>query len=307
VGAGRIPGAAIVLAAILAIVPTAGARPDASGAPLKPQPCKGTVGGLLGVSKTGTPQPEPLCGTGGKDSLTAVGGGDTVWGYQGDDQLKARNAKVDLVYGGPGADTGAFDACDTVYEVETQQASAPSCPGVKTRSLAAVAGTAPLPLSSPVLECADDPNVPGGWRVRFIKPPGMRAIDVSEQVDWQYVAWQAVLKRWDGATWKTYRTFKWLWDLTYDRQVTSFPGNVWRRFDTNELYQYYMIVSEPGTYRVSVRYHWYEGDGGEQAADGFYIVKKHYGDFESPDRRACVFPEPAPPAEPPPPPPPAAR
>ena len=83
--------------------------------------------------------------------------------------------------------------------------------------------------------------------------------------------------------------------------MTSFPGNFWRRFDTNERYVYYIPVTRPGTYRLSVRYHWYEGDGGQQAADAFKIVTKHYGDFESPDRRACVFPEPAPPAEPPPP------
>jgi len=306
VGAGRISGAAIVLAAILAIVPTAGARPDASAPPPKPQPCKGTVGGLLGVKKTGTAEPEPLCGTGGKDSLTAVGGGDTVWGYQGDDELKARNGKVDLVYGGPGTDAGAFDSCDTVYEVETKQPSPPSCPGVKARSTAAAGQASALPYASPIIECADNPKVPGGWRVRFIKQPYMRAIDASAAVDWQYVAWSPVVARWDGAKWTTYTKINWLWDLTYDTQVTSFPGNFWRRFDTNERYQYYIPISKPGTYRVSVRYHWYEGDGGEQAADAYTLVKKHYGDFESPDRRACVFPEPAPPAEPPPPPPPPA-
>ena len=306
--AGRIPGAAIVLAAIFALVPIAGARPDASSAPPKPQPCKGTVAGLAGVSKTGTAQPEPLCGTGGKDTLTAVGGGDTVWGYQGDDQLKARNGKVDLVYGGPGADAGAFDACDTVYEVETQQAGAPSCPGVKGMSVAA-AGATPAPWwSNPIIECSANPESPGTWRVRIIKQPSMRAIDVSSAVDWQFVAWSAVLKRWDGTAFKDYKTSRWLWDLTYDRQVTAFPGNFWRRFDTNERYFFYFSVPEPGTYRMSVRYHWYEGDGGERAADEFRIVTKHYGDFESPDRRACLFPAPAGPPEPPPPPPaPAAR
>ena len=176
VGAGRISGAAIVLAAILAIVPTAGARPDASAPPPKPQPCKGTVSGLLGVKKTGTAQPEPLCGTGGKDSLTAVGGGDTVWGYQGDDQLKARNGKVDLVYGGPGTDAGAFDSCDTVYEVETKQVDPSACAGVKGMSVAAAAGTPTPWWSSPIIECADNPETPGTWRVRIIKQPSMRAI-----------------------------------------------------------------------------------------------------------------------------------
>jgi RTX calcium-binding nonapeptide repeat (4 copies) len=301
---GHIPGAAIVLAAILA-VPIAGARPDASAPPPKPQPCKGTVGGLLGVSKTGTAQPEPLCGTGGRDTLTAVGGGDTVWGYQGNDQLKARNSKVDLVYGGPGTDAGAFDACDTVYEVETQQAGPPACPGVKARSLAAAGQTAPLPFGSPIIECVQNPEDPAKWRVRFIKQPTMRAVDVSDAVDWQYVAWSPVLFRWDGATWKRYVTHRtWLWDLTYDLQVSAFPGNFWRRFDTNVRTFLWFNVSKPGTYRVSVRYHWYEGDGGEQAADGYFRVKKHYGDFQDPTRRACVFPEPTPPAEPPPPSPP---
>ena len=157
VRAGHIPGAAIVLAAILA-VPIAGARPDASAAPPKPKPCKDTLGDRAGVSKTGTPQPEPLCGTNERDTLTAVGGGDTVWGYQGNDRLRARNSKVDLVYGGPGTDAGAFDACDTVYEVETQQADPPACPGVKPRSLTAAGQTPSLPYSGPIIECDDNPE-----------------------------------------------------------------------------------------------------------------------------------------------------
>jgi hypothetical protein len=246
--------------------------------------------------------------TDGEDRLSAVGGGDILWGYLGDDKLNARNGKVDLVYGGPGVDSGSFDACDTPYDVESKQANAPVCPGVKTRSLAVAGQAAPLPIGAPVIECDDDPKAPGAWRVRFLKQPTMRAIDVSNAVDWQYVAWQTVLKRWDGTTWKVHHSSMWLWDLTYDLQVTSFPGNIWRSFNTNEYYKYYLPVSRPGTYRASVRYHWYEGDGGARAADGFYIVTKHFGDFEDPTRRACLFPEPAPPpAAPPPPPPPAAR
>ena len=76
------------------------------------------------------------------------------------------------------------------------------------------------------------------------------------------MAWQAVLKRWDGAASRTYRSSMWLWDLIYDLQVTSFTRNVWRRFDNNEPYLYQMPVSQPGVYGVSIRYHWYEGDGG---------------------------------------------
>jgi hypothetical protein len=299
-------GAALVLSAVCAVLTsaasTAGAGRHAAGAspPPKPQPCKGTVGGLLGVVKSGTASPEPLCGTGGRDRLTAVGGGDTVWGYQEDDVLKARNGKVDLVYGGPGADSGAFDKCDTVYEVEVVQPDAPACAGVKERTLAARRASAPGPYWHPVIECVDNREVPGQWRVKFIKQPTMRAIDTTDAVDWQFVAWTPVLYKWDGTEWKLKSTHRrWLWDLTYDTQATAFPGNFWRSFETNERLFLWFNVSEPGTYRIRIRYHWYEGDGGEPAADWSSFAKKHYGDYEDPTRQSCVFPAPtAPPPAP---------
>src|SRR5262245_30348123 len=170
--AGRIPGAAIVLAALLAIVPTAGAGQHASAPPSMPQPCMGSTGAKGPVTKAGTASPDLLCGSREKDTLTAVGGGDTLWSYQGDDQLNARNGKVDLVYGGPGTDKGAFDACDKVYAVETQQASPPVCPGVRTRSLAGAAGDR-VPYRSPAIECVKRSS--GGFLVRFINQPTMRA------------------------------------------------------------------------------------------------------------------------------------
>lgn len=232
--------------------------------------------------------PEPLCGTGGADRLTAVGGGDTVWGYHGNDALRARNGKPDLVYGGPDADSGAFDQCDRVYEVERSEGGAKACAGVRPRSLAATTQEPPLPRSSPVVDCTTD--VSGAWRVRFLRDPVMRALDATAEIDWQFVAWNPVLYRWDGAKWVRYREHaQWLWDMTYDRQVMSFPGNFWRRYSDNERTFLKFVVREAGSYRVAVRYHWYPGDGVPER-DAGYFATRHYGDYEDPTRRFCIFP-----------------
>lgn len=301
-GARRKRLAALTLTAVLAVVLSASAGAGRrqpvgaqAGPPPKPQPCKGTVGGLAGVVKSGTAAPEPLCGTGGADRLTAIGGGDTVWGYHGRDTLRARNGKPDLVYGGPDADSGAFDACDRVYEVERAEPSPPACAGVRPRSLAARAQEAPLPRSSPVIECTTD--VSGAWRVRFLRDPRMRAIDATPEIDWQFVAWSPVLYRLNGDRWVRYREHSlWLWDLTYDQQVASFPGNFWRRFSDNERTFLKFVVQEAGSYRVAVRYHWYAGDAVPERDVG-YFATKHFGDYEDPTRRFCVFPAlPEPPA-----------
>jgi hypothetical protein len=286
--------------AALVLLPAAFSRADQTTTPPKPQPCKGTVSGLVGVKKDGTAQPEPLCGTGGKDTLTAVGGGDTVWGYQGDDELRARNAKPDLVYGGPGGDRGAFDACDRVYEVESVQTGAPACPGVRERSHAARAQER-LPYRSPAIECVRLNS--GAFRVRFINQPTMRAFDTTDAIDWQFVAWRPRLYKLDGTTWKAVRWNIWLWDLTYDEQVRSFPGNFWRHLTTNERTFVWFTVKEPGAYRVAVRYHWYVGDGVPERAASYWVTR-HYGPYQDPAQRACLFPAPAapPPTEPPPPP-----
>jgi|SRR5687768_2719544 Ca2+-binding RTX toxin-like protein len=55
-----------------------------------------------------------LKGLAGDDTITALGGNDTLWGGNGVDQLLAMNGAVDVVDGGNGLDTGTTDPTDDV-------------------------------------------------------------------------------------------------------------------------------------------------------------------------------------------------
>ena len=58
-----------------------------------------------------------VLGTSGNDRLAAHGG-DTVCGLEGNDVIRARNGKKDVIDGGPGTDTAIVDRIDVVRHVE---------------------------------------------------------------------------------------------------------------------------------------------------------------------------------------------
>lgn len=287
--------AAAFALSILLLAVGAAAHPSAdpptayNSPPAEPKPCRGPIAGVVAIQKTEEAWPTALCGTRGNDQLRALraSGPGEVFGYQGNDVLDARNGKPDEVYGGPGRDSGKFDACDKVRDMEAVAGQAPACPGVNKRTMAATALDYPSVRAK--MECSLEAD--GVRRVRFIRYPGMRAADATPQVDFQTVAWYAYLfKLGDDGVWRiARRTSEWRWDRTYDLQVSNFPGNVWRSFVTNDPVTVTFHPQAPGTYRTAVKYHWYE-TADAPAYDRYVWVRDHYGPYEDPTRTMCVFP-----------------
>lgn len=292
---GRIGTGIAATIAILLLTVSAAAHPSAdppntyNTPPPEPQACQGPIAGVVAIQKSEEAWPTALCGTRGNDQLKALrsSGPGEIFGYQGNDVLDTRNGKPDEVYGGPGRDSGKFDACDKVRDTEVVAPQAPACPGVKKRTMAVTA--LDYPSYRAKMECSLESD--GVRRVRFIRYPGMRAADATSEVDFQTVAWYGYLyKLGDDGVWRiARRAAGWLWDRPYDLQVTSFPGNVWRSFVTNDPDGLTFHPQEPGTYRTAVKYHWYATPDAP-AHDRFVWVRDHYGPYEDPTRTMCVFP-----------------
>lgn len=266
-------------------------EPPVSGgaAPAKPKPCAtAPVRGARGTVKEGTVYPDELCGTRGDDKLTAVGGGDKVYGYQGKDEIHARNGKPDRIWGGPGSDTGDFDECDNPQDVETKNVATEKCTGIKDSQRRLAGADAPLPHTAPVIECYR--GVGGERVVWFLREPGARAIDTTDRVDFQTVAWSAYVLRLEGTEWKVVASSNWYWDDPYDEQVEAFPGNFWRKFTDNERVFIWFDLPEPGIYRTAVRYHWYATEDAPER-DLAVWARAHYGPAAQEDDSACVFPD----------------
>jgi len=277
----------VLLAAVVGGSTGADAGPrltlDGDGPPAEPKLCQRAVGSRS-VNVDGTPRPEALCGSTRRDTFRAVGGGDIVWGYEGDDEIGARNGKPDEIIGGPGDDAGRFDPCDSLVGVERPK-RAGGCPGVAARSLLDVE---PAPFSDPVAECWRDAD---GTRVlNVLLEPEVRALDATAAVDWQTVAWRpSVMKKVDGE-WALWEHGYWLWDRVYDKQVKAFPGNYWRSFgDDRRSFQWFEL-SEPGEYAMALSVHWY-ATAHAPARDEVAWARDHYGPPALLDFSACVFPE----------------
>jgi hypothetical protein len=133
-----------------------------------------------------------------------------------------------------------------------------------------------------------------GRLIRFAEEPTMRGVDMSPQVDWQTVAWSAVLYRLRGADWVPEQQTIWLYDRTRDIQFDArfgFAGNFWRRFEDNRRVFVFFQPSEPGSYRVGVLLHWYE-EGSLPSHTELHWAGKHFGDFEDPSHTHlyCLYP-----------------
>lgn len=281
-----------VIAAIIAFlfligVAPAGGSQDvlasaANYAPPEPKYCSAPVASQRGERVRGTQYSDELCGTRGNDTLIAIGGGDHAWGYQGADDLRARNGRPDEIFGGPGIDKGRFDQCDRVADVE-RAAIGGRCAGIRPHRLLAAAE---LPYDAPVVECYR--GSAGERIIDILVEPQMRAIDSTARVDFQTVAWSAGILRIENGTPVFVGRGSWFWDRPYDEQVEAFPGNYWRSFTTKERTFVSYTVSQPGTYVLGVYLHWYATKE-SPARDEIAIARAHYGPAEQADHTACEF------------------
>jgi hypothetical protein len=280
-------------AGALSVPPPYGDPPAAPAVPpptKTPKPCNQPLSGPAGIRDRRPDYPQPLCGTSQADVLTATRGGGGIWGYQGNDTLMARNGAPDEVFGGRGRDTATLDRCDSPAGIEQVTRSKRSCNGVSPLHNAMFHSTLPGPNDYPAflatLECGKTAD--GGRMVRFLEEPELRAVDVTDAVDWQTVAWSALVFRWDGAQWQFYVQSNWRWDRTYDMQVQAFPGNYWRLFDGRRTFLAF-FPDQPGMYRLAVRAHWYATPR-VPTYDTEFWAGAHYGPFEDPTQTFCDFP-----------------
>ncbi|MGH3103170.1 MAG: hypothetical protein ACRDN6_03635 [Gaiellaceae bacterium] len=263
--------------------PTASTR---SAVPPEPKLCRAPVP-ANGVTKEGTIEyRDALCGSRGRDKFRTRGGGDAVWGYQGDDVIKARDGMADEIWGGPGRDTAEVDPCDEVHGVE-QVAMGPPCPDVDPQGQRYFQAEDVLPYGQPVVECwtAED----GSRRMGYLFEPQMRALDATANVDFQTVAWQTVVLKQNADRWEWYGEGNWYWDRTYDLQVRPFPGNFWRSFTAGRRTFVTYIVDGPGVYAVGVNYHWYKTAKAPER-ETVDVARAHYGPNEAEGHDACEFP-----------------
>jgi hypothetical protein len=230
-----------------------------------------------------------ICGSRYDDKLPSKLGA-TIWGYAGKDTIQARNGRADEISGGPGKDTATVDAKDTVKGVE-KCLGRPSCPRASASVKRLTASQVQFVLEEPIVVCDLEP---GSENRRMWLPlePKMRAADTTSRIDWQTVAYTPVLYRHDGTDWRVYRERIWLFDRTFDpsERATPFTGNFWRHTRTKQRTSVFFYVDDPGTYRVSVRYHWYRTPS-VAAHEVVDAVDDHFGEFET-DRthQSCTFP-----------------
>jgi hypothetical protein len=236
-----------------------------------------------------------ICGSQYPDKITVTGrkGSSSIWTFGGVDYVNAKNKKPDEIWNGPGRDSGAYDSCDVVHDIDAGQVAPGKCPGVKAssglRSLAAI----DYPGYLPVMDCrlASD----GRRLIRFDEEPAMRAVDATSRVDWQTVAWSGLMYKWDGTKWVFVVQTLWRYDRTYDEQVDAFPGNYWRLFTTNERSFVSFYPSGPGQYRIAIHYRWYK-EGRVPNHDLLVWAGQHLGRYEDyPGQEWCNFPGETPP------------
>jgi hypothetical protein len=236
------------------------------------------------------PAGQTICGTSMNDMIHPTGP-NVIWGRQGNDEIHARNGVSDKIDGAHGVDRAWADRCDKVESnVEHVTYRAGRCRSVKTKRLSTGAD-ATYPYENPVVQCQEDTIDNNGFMLRFAEEPTIRARDATARVDWQFVAWSAYLYKLVGTEWVyTGSQTDWLWDWTYDEQVTAFAGNYWRRFNNNQRWFTWFVPTEPASYRAAVKYRWYSPKGAVEHEE-FVYADWHFGQYESSqEHRSCTFP-----------------
>jgi len=209
-----------------------------------------------------------LCGGPGNDKIYA-GISDTVRGGGGNDVIYANNAGPNYVDGGPGYDIAYVDRdsrLDRGVSVSRRTVM------VHPQTKASPRDTSPrgFPYNLLTVRCGA-----GGSGLGLISlleklgpgHPQLAAFDANKGVvDWQYVAWSTLIRKWDPVArqWNPYDQSDWLWDHTYDipdYTVKKHPRNIWHSFieaaDDDEVELEPFTVTEPGDYSVRFIYYWY--------------------------------------------------
>jgi hypothetical protein len=230
-----------------------------------------------------------VCGSAYADVVIAKGGFHTVWAYDGNDVIRARNARPDLIYGGTNRDRAFLDCRDHPVGVEVMLWPKHGCAKAKPKKAAQERSTQAVspkyPRSTPTLVCEGDAAAP---LIRFLRLPSMRAVDATTKIDWQPVTWSGLLYRQDGSRWTRVAQTPWFYDRTVDQQATTFPGNVWRdRATGKRIRSWTFPLDAPGTYRVGVRYHWYAANGTPRHEE--FAWARHLGAFAAATRTWCEY------------------
>jgi hypothetical protein len=225
-----------------------------------------------------------ICALRGNDTITVKHAGTIVWAGPGNDRIRMKNRVPNELWAGTGRDSARADSTDRSHNLESsyrflnvRRAASPT--------LRASAQGWKYPAYQPRIQCVIQD---GQRRLLIDPPPELRAVDRSRLVDWQSVAWSPVLTWWNGREWEFVVQNDWLWDRTYDEQVRSFPGNVWRRFDTSERWRLWFYANRGGYFRVAV-YYFHYAEGNVPANRIYAWVDEHRGPFAARDGRSCQF------------------
>lgn len=282
-------------------------RTDAAPTPGKdPLPGSGTgqtlnacKPGILGV-RWGSDRGEALkdyepgdfiCARGGDDKITVRYLGTKVYAGPGNDKIYARQPKnaqiANEIKAGEGQDNATVDRWDSWESVESLRTT--NSVG-RSDSHTASSQTAPrYPAWQPRIQC----TIVNAERRLMIDPaPEIRAVDSSATVDWQFVAWSPVLNLYNTQSQKYEFVVQneWLWDRTYDLQVTKFAGNVWRRFTQQgeEWHLWFTAHLTQVFYKIAVYYYHYP-EGNIPANRVYAWVDEYTGEFAAGDGKSCYF------------------
>lgn len=266
-------------------LPPPGVDPTVPGA--TPTCMPGLKGVRMGTNRAETLKDlypgEIICGRGGNDKIIVRYLGTKVWSGPGADVINTRQSpkSPNEIRAGSGRDTATIDAWDSVKEAESVR---------KTYSADSPARSAAwtYPAQQPRVVCR---IVNGERRLYFEQTPKMRAVNRSSQVDWQSVAWSPVLWYYNpqAGKWEFVAQNEWLWDRTYDEQVPQFPGNVWRRYTTQEEWHLWFFANYPRLFFKVAIYYYHYGEGGVPANRFYWWVDNYGGEHANPDGKSCYF------------------
>jgi len=301
--------AAVLVLGLIWLVPTASVSttaPNSSPTPGKvanPQRIDYCKPGMSGV-RFGTDRNDVLkdwdtlgeiiCAGAGDDTIVARYLGTIVFAGQGDDNVNTRQKQPGIannIQGGDGNDTAIIDKSDNAKGVESVRSMSTSSINRVGSSTDRVGKNAwEYPAVQPRIQCV---IVDGERRLLFDPTPEIRAVDSTAQVDWQSVAWSPVLTLWNAQSqrWDFVVQNEWLWDRTYDEQITTFKGNRWRSYKPgSEPWSLWFYAFRPQTfYRVAVYYYHY-AEGNVPAHRIYTWVDQYAGEFAAPDGKSCFFP-----------------
>lgn len=264
-------------------------RASAGPGGAEPAPCNPETERVNGAAPVA--RGVPICGSRYDDTLRSRHG-HSIWAYPGKDVISARNGKADEIRGASGVDRAVVDAKDIVWGDVERCPPYPRCPRARTTARQLAVSQVQFFKEEPIVVCDLEPGTENR-RLWLPLEPKVRAADSTDRVDWQTVAYRAILYRHDGTDWRVRNQSSWFFDRTFDpsERATPFFGNFWRHLRTKQRQQVVSFYADdPGTYRVSIKYYWYRTPSVREH-ETEDVVDDHFGEFET-DRRheSCTFP-----------------